>query len=542
MKATHISMDPIRLANEQPVSECGTPSGNWGTYVLPTSELTGTQSAFIPVSPPTDLTSERLLRQRLLEVTMEMESQARGHRSFLWCTLPFLSIEALMALGQGDTWRCLFSSLALGACLTYRRKNSQADTERVAATLHIDTPEWIGLLINAWKLSVGATRAVVRCKLIEVLPQLRHEDAAWINAVQRDVLHRIVLYEVDEALASAVLKGLEKVGDHSTLLALEPFTTFTYSGSMESIRWSTVQSLRLIRERLRWEAEEQALISGQVPLVPPLPAQVSLDPQQIQQNKTEVERELLRLAEEGRVHRKPGMRLGFLAANWLVIVPYTACMAYGNFVDRHPFYGLFWTLICAATTQLHRVSLSLEQVEALRKLATRADKKGVGQFVEALEWPDEMCRRLANNALLKVLPELNASDTGLLNASQRAILHKLLDQRNIDLHEPLILAILRAFEQVGDKEALPFVQSLSEIQSNPRTDRVKRAAQDCLPLLQAVAEQNSYSRTLLRASSAMDASTETLLRPSTERVDTRGDQLLRPHLQDTQTTDDPAIS
>lgn len=78
----------------------------------------------------------------------------------------------------------------------------------------------------------------------------------------------------------------------------------------------------------------------------------------------------------------------------------------------------------------------------------------------------------------------------------------------------LILAILRALEQVGDEKALPAVERLVEIEPY---HKVGRAAEACLPALRQRVEQARLAQTLLRPASAPNAPSEVLLRPAGPR-------------------------
>src|SRR5205823_4214565 len=89
------------------------------------------------------------------------------------------------------------------------------------------------------------------------------------------------------------------------------------------------------------------------------------------------------------------------------------------------------------------------------------------------------------------------------------------------------IALLRALEQVGDRDALPHVRGLAEsIPATMRQRQVVRAANDCLPYLEACAEQNRNSQILLRA--ITDPILESnLLRPIGKQGEADPDLLVR---------------
>lgn len=123
--------------------------------------------------------------------------------------------------------------------------------------------------------------------------------------------------------------------------------------------------------------------------------------------------------------------------------------------------------------------------------------------------------QMAEQALIRLLPRLRPTDAGLLNEAQRDILcrelsggNELMTGRFDDSSEPdanLIVAILRALEQVGDARFVPPVEKLAAGKGRAKKDaRIREAAQACLPFLQARAEQG-----------APDADPNIPLRPAT---------------------------
>ncbi|HZT42096.1 MAG TPA: hypothetical protein VFA07_07895 [Chthonomonadaceae bacterium] len=131
---------------------------------------------------------------------------------------------------------------------------------------------------------------------------------------------------------------------------------------------------------------------------------------------------------------------------------------------------------------------------------------------------------LVKLALIRLLPRLQASDAHLLNVEQRKSLCRALNDKS----SKLVLAILKAFEQVGDAEALPYVQKLAEGKGRARTEkRIQEAAQACLPFLSRLAEQTQARQTLLRAAGTSQAAEGALLRPASGAPTTDSSQLLR---------------
>lgn len=148
--------------------------------------------------------------------------------------------------------------------------------------------------------------------------------------------------------------------------------------------------------------------------------------------------------------------------------------------------------------------------EAIRTLAQFNDLRAIGPLVEALEWSDSKTRRVAEHALINLLPHLQSGDDDCLNARQRAILCRALRGKKA----PFIIAILKAFEQVGDAKAIPIVERLAEGYVTSSEEKlIRRTAQECLPYLRQRAEQEMALRTMLRPSSVPVVPLDSLLPP-----------------------------
>lgn len=170
--------------------------------------------------------------------------------------------------------------------------------------------------------------------------------------------------------------------------------------------------------------------------------------------------------------------------------------------------------------------------------------RSIGPLIDALKLDDIKAREIAQDALTSLLPRLRASDTSLLNAAQRANLCQLLSlpvenplfkdvrdlfrpakNREIDIR----VAILQAFEQVGDSKALSVVERLAKRDVKTVGEkRIQEAAKQCLPALQLRAEEQRSSQTLLRAADVSSRATDTLLRAATGMQEAQSEQLLRP--------------
>ena len=153
------------------------------------------------------------------------------------------------------------------------------------------------------------------------------------------------------------------------------------------------------------------------------------------------------------------------------------------------------------------------------------DVRVVGPLAEALEFKDKAVLSVATGALIRLLPRMQASDGPLLSPAQRACLNRALQRRNFELS----LAILKAWEQVGDANAIPDVQSLAEGRGEGgRITKVVQAAKECLPTLRQSAERRQIGAQLLRPAQADPTPLHMLLRPAQPHASTEpSNQLLR---------------
>ena len=139
-----------------------------------------------------------------------------------------------------------------------------------------------------------------------------------------------------------------------------------------------------------------------------------------------------------------------------------------------------------------------------------------------------------HDALKTLLPQMKASDAYLLTPYARGTINGWLnitaDYSTIHAYpDDLRIAALKALEQVGDTSAISFVERLTTIMTDSRSQaQLKQAAIECLPMLRANCGEVEAARTLLRASHAEAARPDTLLRPASGAGQTAAQELLRP--------------
>jgi hypothetical protein len=153
---------------------------------------------------------------------------------------------------------------------------------------------------------------------------------------------------------------------------------------------------------------------------------------------------------------------------------------------------------------------SQTQKNAAHVLSEHDDLRVVGPLAEAIEYDDKDTAAGAEVGLVRLLPRLQASDHALLTHEQRRALDRALTKKvRLDLK----LAILAAYEQIGDPLSVPVVERVAAgLPKGIRDPNVERRAAEALPGVRAAAERVRASQTLLRPVESVP--TDTLLRPA----------------------------
>ncbi len=143
-------------------------------------------------------------------------------------------------------------------------------------------------------------------------------------------------------------------------------------------------------------------------------------------------------------------------------------------------------------------------------LSEYEDLRVIGPMATALRFkPDNVLfpvktRPKAMAALQRLLPRLGSDERDLLDAQQRGCLYEELKTGAwwTPSNPWLTVAILNALTDIGDTGALPYVRPLA---ARGVHSEIQRAAQRCLPILEAQAEKERQSQTLLRAAVSRSA-------------------------------------
>ncbi len=192
--------------------------------------------------------------------------------------------------------------------------------------------------------------------------------------------------------------------------------------------------------------------------------------------------------------------------------------------------GVLTGFVLMMSTAMSRLGFSAEELENIGGV------RAIGPLTDSLTAGGTLrMRKTVYLALARLLPKLKATDANLLNARHRRLLNRFLSfeawarwwgPKPIPLS--LSLAILKAYEQVGDAKAIPVVEKLAALRpSNERRSTVQQAALQCLPLLQSHTVPLDQTQTLLRAASQSGAAADVLLRPAADNDTAPADQLLR---------------
>lgn len=453
------------------------------------------------------------------------------------------SATAVIFLSGAFTEFVGFASPLLLAIWLYNRNLHQLDRAQAALSLQEYDKRWIGPLFEALSWPNGRIRHIVRCKLMHLLPMMTENDARFLLQKHRRAIYAVLEEKGDTGLKVAVLNAMSRFGDTGAAELVERLTaTRAWTPNGIRVRRAALIALPLVREhalKLSERSPEQGPFRAPSDAVPEMAAHDDerkqrpgseqsiplTDPQNSALANLEAERQKV---------GRPAMRIAFLAADWCIIVPFGLYQTVSNFISGQVIVGAVWAGATFAATQLYRVSLSSKRVAMLRKQAQQRDIKAVGMFAEALSWPETDLQYEAASALTVLLPLLKANHASLLSAEQRDCLHHVLLLKNARMHGDLMIAILKAFQQVGDSAAVPVVERLANARPFTAQERkVVAEAQECLPYLRLCAVNNSASHSLLRASSLGDYSaTDNLLRPAWENPETRPEQLLRPSEKD----------
>ena len=190
--------------------------------------------------------------------------------------------------------------------------------------------------------------------------------------------------------------------------------------------------------------------------------------------------------------------------------------------SSEPLY-LFLLLVLVALVNTTRPTRT--QKRAAQELARFDDARVLGPLAQGLELDDHYTRTVAAEGLKRLLPRVRASDAGLVSKEELHRLYRTLDSEDLEL----VLRILQGLEQIGDEDAIPYVEKLRSLPAfTSQEHRVRGAAADCITTLKARLGREAVGSTLLRAARSPKSGEGNLLRPAAESAPSNSEMLLRP--------------
>ncbi len=231
---------------------------------------------------------------------------------------------------------------------------------------------------------------------------------------------------------------------------------------------------------------------------------------------------LLQLVEEERKQMKHRVRIGRATYCVLFAMWIPAFLSRNRFVLLIPLHiiafisTMYLRTHSVAFTALIRLAMSKHNdIQVLPYLLEDWGRYGVDK---ELDWAPQ-------RIFIHLLGQLRTQDVPLLQTKHREVLNRCLLHRE-DSNPFLKVAILKAYQQIGDAYALKVVEILLERGSSTQP-AVYQAAEECLPYLQQNVERVTEMQTLLRASSPTEKQEE-LLRPLQAEEPEAESLLLRP--------------
>ncbi len=541
------------------------------SFIAPSEEewqllLGGMEAGFEEVTTHPEVAQARVAVARMAQ---EGPQYGRGFITTLYALAsPVFAIMALRSFFGGDFGWFLLNAFVVATAAKLYQTTGQNEQMRSALNVREATPKWVGSLAEALEWPAKRAREIAKHLLTLHLPHLTPEDWELVTPSQRVLLYRRLEakhIKHDSDLMLSLIHSISTARDTDALPYIERLTNIrawtTQSGRVRAAarmcqavleEAEHSEAARLSQEAMEKAAEEERrAYINEYGFQQETPSPTAITPEAgtdavakseetVDTPKTqavtvpkeeavppELEHLIQSIREQTEKAMQPGMRLPYLFASWCVIVPYTATQAFMSLSAKSPLWAGVWLFLTVVGSQLHRITLLPWRSDEMKQLAKYDSIRGVGFLAEVLEWPDVSTQAAASDALVRLLPRLKSSDSPLLNERQRACLYRRLRLSNYK-ETPLILAILKSMEQVGDFAAVGYVKKLSESRAITASQkRIVKAAQDCLPYLQKRADLNQSSQFLLRAAHSVEVAPEQLLRPAMD-VKENPKLLLRP--------------
>lgn len=174
------------------------------------------------------------------------------------------------------------------------------------------------------------------------------------------------------------------------------------------------------------------------------------------------------LREESENRRRYTRTIQICAAAVLVISLLAAFFAYrrGGEFDTSAITVLVLTSgLAASFTGKHRL--------AVRLAATLRDKRAFGPLIDCLDSEEADVPKIAIEAMVPLLPNIEPGDAAALTEAQRNLFAKVVDRK---LEESIKLAYIAAYEATLLKEAIPTLEALANTSNEKKVSHKLRTA------------------------------------------------------------------
>ncbi len=200
-------------------------------------------------------------------------------------------------------------------------------------------------------------------------------------------------------------------------------------------------------------------------------------------------------------------------------------LLFGSTGNPTGFIGWYFIALVLLLSLFFATRPTLMQMRAVHVLAGFDDARIIGPLAEALQLEDVYTERVAAASLKRILPRVRATEAALIDNDHRTFLYHALQSDDSDL----VIAVLAALEQIGDSNALPFVEKLSERPVRTASDlQLRNAASQSIPAILASAARHDVGSTLLRPTVEPAKPEKSLLRPVADARAADSDLLVRP--------------
>ncbi len=226
-----------------------------------------------------------------------------------------------------------------------------------------------------------------------------------------------------------------------------------------------------------------------------------------------------------RENKKKPARFGWFAAGFLVVTLLIFLLFTTLVSGKANIGGFGYPMWMAAAALAATFAPTGLQKRAARALSETDDIRAVPLLIETLDKQDSATRSSAVKALTRLLPQLRANHDDMLTDAH---LNTLKEQMAKAEDKEFTGASLKALTQIGDERFLDLVKSWSDGKgAGKKNTQIRESSRETLPYLEERIERQKAGKTLLRATSADLANSDSLLRPAASAPESPPETLLR---------------